>query len=270
MDRALAQVNDAISTAAESTKRPKNKDEDEWLRLSEFLCELDLDVQDRGETGLVISLSKPFQRLLKYPLLFQNLLFHTDPTTFEYESTLQIVAEVENIVRSIEDEIFRKEERDKTCDILARIEGLDNVQQLAVPKASRILIEEQMVAPEEWSDNSKSSPGTWITTGSSSFKRFNDVPQSGGGGLGGEKDIWLVIFNDVVLRCRRTGMTSIPLGATHSSKADKADSLSEPEGNPKYATTGRTNSSAQLRNLYKFIKARVFFNRVLKLTALLD
>jgi hypothetical protein len=30
---------------------------------------------DLGETGLIISLSKPFQRLLKYPLLFQNLLF---------------------------------------------------------------------------------------------------------------------------------------------------------------------------------------------------
>jgi hypothetical protein len=30
---------------------------------------------DKGESGLVISLSKPFQRLLKYPLLFQNLLY---------------------------------------------------------------------------------------------------------------------------------------------------------------------------------------------------
>ena len=60
------------------------------------------------------SLSKPFQRLLKYPLLFQNLLFHTDPSTYEYESTLQMVAEVETIVRSIEDEKIHKEERDKT------------------------------------------------------------------------------------------------------------------------------------------------------------
>ena len=28
-----------------------------------------------GESGLAICLSKPFQRLLKYPLLFQNLLY---------------------------------------------------------------------------------------------------------------------------------------------------------------------------------------------------
>ena len=80
---------------------------------------------DKGETGLAISLSKPFQRLLKYPLLFQNLLFHTDPSTFEYESTLQMVAEIEKIVRSIEDEKIQKEERDKTLDALARIDGLD-------------------------------------------------------------------------------------------------------------------------------------------------
>lgn len=83
---------------------------------------------EKGETGLAISLSKPFQRLLKYPLLFQNLLFHTDPSTFEYESTLEMVAEVEKIVRSIEDEKIQQEERDKTRDVLARIEGLDKVK----------------------------------------------------------------------------------------------------------------------------------------------
>lgn len=80
---------------------------------------------EKGETGLAISLSKPFQRLLKYPLLFQNLLFHTDPSTFEYESTLKMVDEVEKIVRSIEDEKIQKEERDKTRDMFARIDGLE-------------------------------------------------------------------------------------------------------------------------------------------------
>lgn len=37
--------------------------------------ELDELAADKGESGLAISLSKPFQRLLKYPLLLQNLLF---------------------------------------------------------------------------------------------------------------------------------------------------------------------------------------------------
>lgn len=36
-----------------------------------------------------------------------------------------MVAEVEKIVRSIEDEKIQKEERDKTRDVLARIEGLE-------------------------------------------------------------------------------------------------------------------------------------------------
>lgn len=39
------------------------------------LQELDELASDKGESGLAISLSKPFQRLLKYPLLLQNLLY---------------------------------------------------------------------------------------------------------------------------------------------------------------------------------------------------
>lgn len=253
LERALEQANDAISTS-NSTKRPKNKDVDEWLKVCVFLRRLENDAQDRGETGLAISLSKPFQRLLKYPLLFQNLLFHTDPSTFEYESTLHMVAEVENIVRSIEDEKIQKEERDKTRDILARIEGLDKVKQLAAPKPSRVLVEERMLAPRDLSDASKpSSPPPVGTTkavkGKTSFKRLSDVLQNGGSGVGGKKDMWLVVFSDVVLRCQRTGTTSLPLGSAHASRAN-----SLPEGKTKYATTGRRNSTARPRNLYKFIK----------------
>jgi hypothetical protein len=253
LERALEQANDAISIN-NSSKRPKNKDTDEWLKVSAFLRKLEGDAQDRGETGLAISLSKPFHRLLKYPLLFQNLLFHTDPSTFEYESTLQMVAEVENIVRSIEDEKIQKEERDKTRDILARIEGLDKVKQLAAPKPSRVLVEERMLTPRESSDASKPSPPPAGTTkavkGKTSFKRFSDALQ-GGGGVGGKKDMWLVVFSDVVLRCQRTGTTSLPLGSAHASRANSMPDL---QGKSKYATTGRRNSSARPRNLYKFIK----------------
>jgi hypothetical protein len=254
LERALEQANEAISTS-NSSKRQKNKDTDEWLKVSGFLRKLEIDAQDRGETGLAISLSKPFQRLLKYPLLFQNLLYHTDPSTFEYESTLQMVAEVENIVRSIEDEKIQKEERDKTRDILARIEGLDKVKQLAAPKPSRVLVEERMVDPRDSGDASKplSPPPAGSTRGvkgKASFKRLSDVLQSSGG-IGGKKDMWLVVFNDVVLRCQRTGTTSLPLGSAHASRTT---SLPEIQGKSKYATTSRRNSSARPRNLYKFIK----------------
>ena len=254
LERALEQVDNALSTA-NVTKKPKKQDADQWLRVCQYIQKLEVIASEKGETGLAISLSKPFQRLLKYPLLFQNLLFHTDPSTFEYESTLQMVAEVETIVRSIEDEKIQKEERDKTRDVFARIEGLDKVKQLMVPKPSRQLIEERPVigvnpmsekgAPPPASQNPKG------VKGKASLKRLSDVLQVNSSGIGGKKDQWLVVFNDVVLRCQRTGTTSLPLSTTTTSRTN---SMPELQGKAKYATTGRRNSQGKPRNLYKFLK----------------
>ncbi|EFI28387.1 hypothetical protein CC1G_13921 [Coprinopsis cinerea okayama7 len=255
LERALEQVDAALSNV--TTKKPKKQDAAEWLKVCKALQKLEENAVDKGETGLAITLSKPFQRLLKYPLLFQNLLFHTDPSTFEYESTLQMVAEVENIVRSIEDEKIQKEERDKTRDVFARIEGLDKVRQLALPKPSRVLIEERACAPGasplSSSVKANSSPppvanGKGVR-GKSSFKRLSDVLQSNS--VGGKKDLWFVVFNDVVLQCQRTGTTSLPLVASVNSRTN---SLPDFQGKAKYATTGRRNSYTKPRNLYKFIK----------------
>lgn len=255
LERALEQVDAALQNV--TTKKPKKQDAGEWQKVCKFLQKLEEDACDKGETGLAITLSKPFQRLLKYPLLFQNLLFHTDPSTFEYESTLQMVAEVETIVRSIEDEKIQKEERDKTRDIFARIEGLDKVRQLALPKPSRVLVEERPctlnVNPLD-SSKPSSPPPTVNAKGvktRSSFKRLSDVLHSGNSGIGGKKDLWFVVFNDVVLQCQRTGTTSLPLvSATNS----RTNSLPEFQGKAKYATTGRRNQQTKPRNLYKFIK----------------
>lgn len=261
LERALEQVDNALS-AASASKKPKKQDADQWVKITQYLQKLEISASEKGETGLAISLSKPFQRLLKYPLLFQNLLYHTDPSTFEYESTLQMVAEVETIVRSIEDEKIQKEERDKTRDVFARIEGLDKVKQLMVPKPSRVLVEERPVtgvnpltdsslkpssSPPPTSGNPKN------VKGKTSFKRLSDVLQSNNNGIGGKKDLWLVVFNDVVLRCQRTGTTSLPLvSATNS----RTNSLPELQGKAKYATTGRRTAHTKPRNMYKFLKVR--------------
>ncbi|KAL0570820.1 hypothetical protein V5O48_011135 [Marasmius crinis-equi] len=252
LERALEQVDAALSNV--STKKPKNQDMAEWQKVCNLLQKLEENASEKGETGLAITLSKPFQRLLKYPLLFQNLLFHTDPSTFEYESTLQMVAEVESIVRSIEDEKIQKEERDKTRDVFARIEGLDKVRQVALPKPSRVLVEERQCAPSAGASSSPLKSGSGSPPpamnskgirGKSSFKRLSDVLSTG------KKDLWLVVFNDVVLLCQRTGTTSLPLvSATNS----RTNSLPELQGRSKYATTGRRNSHTKPRNLYKFIK----------------
>jgi len=127
LESALEQVEHALTTyTSQASKRAsKRLDETDLGRLGKALLSLEELAAERGESGLQISLSKPFQRLLKYPLLFQNLLFNTDPSLKEYEATLAMVDDVEEIVRAIEDEKASMEEREKTRDVWARIEGLD-------------------------------------------------------------------------------------------------------------------------------------------------
>ncbi|KZV90404.1 Dbl homology domain-containing protein [Exidia glandulosa HHB12029] len=259
LERALEQVDDALSNAM--MKRPKKQDAADWAKFCKFLQTLEDEAAARSETGLAISLSKPFQRLLKYPLLFQNLLFHTDPSTFEYESTLLMVSEVETIVRSIEDEKIQKEERDKTRDIFARIDGLEKVKMLALPKPSRLLVEERQATPDasvEGTRSAPSSPPTSTRAGvkpKSSFKRFSDVLQPGNSsGIGGKKDQWLVVFNDVILRCQRTGTTTLPIASATSTTSSRTNSMPELQAKQKFSTNGRRASQGKPRNLYKFLK----------------
>lgn len=259
LERALEQVDNALSTAS-ATKKPKKQDADQWVKVCQYLQQLEVTASEKGETGLAISLSKPFQRLLKYPLLFQNLLFHTDPSTFEYESTLQMVAEVETIVRSIEDEKIQKEERDKTRDVFGRIEGLDKVKQLMLPKPSRVLMEERPVIAVSTAPEKGTSPPTAqrppAVKGKTSFKRLSDVLQAAGSsGIGGKKDQWLVVFNDVVLRCQRIGTTSLPMGSATNARTT---SLPDLQGKSKYGTQARRNSQVKPRNLYRFLKVSLW------------
>lgn len=261
LERALEQVDNALS-AASAAKKPKSQDAAEWFQVCKYLQRLEGAAADSGETGLAITLSKPFQRLLKYPLLFQNLLFHTDPSTFEYESTLQMVAEVESIVRSIEDEKIQKEDRDRTRDVFARIEGLDKVKQLSLPKPSRILLEERVIIgvnPQNGTTRSSPAPPPTATSpksvkGKTSFKRLSDVLQTNTSGVGGKKDLWLVVFNDVVLRCQRTGTTTLPLVSTTAGSSSRTTSMPELNKSKQYGTSSRRNAHTKPRNMYKFVK----------------
>lgn len=197
-------------------KQLRRQEGDHLSKFGAYLRQLEQTAAEKGHVGLAIALSIPFQRLLIYPAMFQKLLFYTDPSSFEYERTLQMVVEVEAMVRSIKDEKVLKEESDKMRDVLRRIDGLEKVKPLSVPKPSRILMEEHLVTP----------------TGPSSS------------GIGGRNDLWLIVFNDAVLRCRRTGITFLPIG----------DSMSEIQGKSRFAIASQKNSHAKPRNLYKFIK----------------
>ncbi|KAG8833772.1 hypothetical protein FRC17_010145 [Serendipita sp. 399] len=261
LERALEQVSNYLNmnNVMKRSRQPESADD---TKLAKLLFHLEQEAAIRSETGIAISLSKPFQRLLKYPLLFQNLLFHTDPSTFEYESTLEMVSEVESIVRSIEDEKIQKEERDKTRDSLARIDGLEKDKVLAVFKPSRLLIEERP-QPGSFADlASKAPPPSAMNTTrdkgvkqKTSFRRISDVLTSkeDRNGLGSKRDLWIVEFNDVELLCQRVGTTTLPLSANMNTRSN---SNPDGQGKPKYASTNGRRASAQARprNLYRFLK----------------
>jgi hypothetical protein len=120
-----------------------------------------------------------------------------------------------------------------------------------------VLLEERLCNPTANGANgtrlSSSPPITKNVRGKSSFKRLSDV--LGTGGVGGKKDLWYVVFNDVVLQCQRTGTTSVPIAHT---AANRVNSLPDVGGKSKYATTGRRNSYTKPRNMYKFLKVRGF------------
>lgn len=173
-----------------------------WSKACAHLKRLDKIASEKGEAVLAASLTRPFQRLMKYPLLLQGILDKSQCSMAEYEATLQIINDINHILRSIEDDNISDDDRDRTRDAYARILGLDRVKQLAAPVSNRVLVKEH---------------------------RLESLHK---------KDIWLVAFSDVVLRCQRTGVTCLPLAKT-TTTADRI-ALTHP------------------RNLYNLLKVRLY------------
>jgi hypothetical protein len=75
LERGLEAVNDILATVgspkSKKTGSGASDEERNTRRLSKLIMRLEEQAAMRGESGLAICLSKPFQRLLKYPLLFQ-------------------------------------------------------------------------------------------------------------------------------------------------------------------------------------------------------
>ncbi|WWC68524.1 uncharacterized protein I206_102453 [Kwoniella pini CBS 10737] len=250
LEKALSQVDNSLKlfseamsgTSIKSKRLSKKLEETDEGCLSKRLAQLEEIANEKGEAGLVISLSKPFQRLLKYPLLFQNLLFNTDPSLKEYEATLSMVDQVEEIVRSIEDQKTTEEEREKTRDVWARIDGLERDKVIMAPKSDRLLISEiQLSVPS--SKTQKEKPTS--VKGKKSFKRLSDILK------GGDGDLWVIRFSDVSLLCEKTGITHLPIASFK--KATKSDS-SHDLANNKHGTMGKRSASVRARNLYRFVR----------------
>lgn len=130
LEKALQAVEDAMASIHPKAKSKSSEQDKENRKLAKYIIKLEERASARGESGLAICLSKPFQRLLKYPLLFQvshclprnnfqmveltvtqricftskpnfflmlSTLIHpsTDAATAEYEGTQQLALEID-------------------------------------------------------------------------------------------------------------------------------------------------------------------------------
>ncbi|KAK0538946.1 hypothetical protein OC842_001143 [Tilletia horrida] len=343
LERALEYLEEAaLMERAMRGKRIRKEKMTQTVAVGRAVAALEAIAAERGEPGLALFISKPFQRLLKYPLLFQNLLFHTDPSTYEFESTVAMVVEVERIVRSIEDEKVSAEERDRSRDAFARIDGITDKAVLK-PKPDRTLIEEKPLydegprralsesrtenvsQTEAQTSELTSGPRASVETRSHlsaahasgaaggaadggpqsslramlkskrSFRRLSDFLHTGPGGgenekggdasgsssgnaqtkapnLGSKRDLWVVRFSDVELRCQRTGTTTLPMvssaalrpeghgpyGANGSTGPYTEDEVPDFASRSQYSkerlrALRNTTLRAKTRNIYKFI-----------------
>ncbi|KAF7971719.1 hypothetical protein HWV62_20085 [Athelia sp. TMB] len=202
----------ALKQANKTASRKQSNQEDaiKWAKVYAAVKRLERNASANGETGFAASLSRPYQRLLRYPLFLQNLLDRSDCPISTASATLQIIANIKDMLRSIEGESVDDQERDQTWDAYARIEGLDRERDLAAPAPSRVLVAERMLDASSQTSFSSS-----------------------------KKELWLVEFNDVVLRCQRTGLTCVPQATARDS--------------PNVATTTQV-ARTKPRNLYKLVK----------------
>ena len=320
LQRAMEELEEAaLMERAFRGKRLKKERLSNTVGLGRTVAALEACAAEQGFAGLSIFVSMPFQRLLKYPLLFQNLLFHTDPSTHEFENTVAMVVEVERLVRSIEDEKVNAEERDKTRDVFARIDGITDRQVLR-PRPDRILIEETALydeharralsesAPKDgradmyFSDseggesstessrhrsgprNSSNQSGLRAALRSKrSYRRLSDFvtseearsSMSKAPAMGSKKDLWLIRFSDVEIKCQRIGVTALPMVSTAALRnTDDGVELGQ-DGVADFSTRSKdsrerlkalrnTTLRAKTRNLYKYVSVVAWRNVALR------
>ncbi|GHJ85557.1 hypothetical protein NliqN6_1959 [Naganishia liquefaciens] len=243
LDKALQQLDDCLVAASSNKKRTSGITMYNEMVVGTITRGLNDEAATKGETGLAIALSKPFQRLLKYPLLFQNLLFNTDATISEYNSCMKLLDEVNDIFRSMEDEKESKDDNERTRDALARINGLDRDPDLSLPCPSRFFVGEH-VAPL-----SECSAPTSERSHRRSFRRLSGLIQ---GHSQPAKEIWQVLFTDVTLLCQKVGTTAMPIHRSISSRTDEK----RMPARRKSIRSGRCSRQIETRNLYQFLSVK--------------
>ncbi|UZJ57321.1 hypothetical protein CBS101457_006641 [Exobasidium rhododendri] len=307
LERALDSLEEAsLMERAMRGKRLKKEKLTMTVGLGRAVASLESAALERGECSLAIFLAMPFQRLLKYPLLFQNLLFHTDASTFEFESTVKMVVDVEVMIRSIEDEKADKEERDKTLDAFARIDGIKD-KALLRPKRDRILVEETALYEENprraisESNNGSEAIEGGITNSPNKMDNMNSVNSANSTSsrtlraalkskrsyrrlsdflsiedrqnqstkapnMGSKRDIWILRFSDVELKCQRVGVTALPL--VSSVILQEQQTSHRESGQYDAGTTGMTEEEIKIKEEFKRTKESRERMKILRNTTL--
>ncbi|GAA5876015.1 hypothetical protein JCM3774_002314 [Rhodotorula dairenensis] len=232
LEEALADLDIHLRAAAASTAdrnrtklsfKPAGTARDpDRTRIGLVLQSLEAQAAAAGESSMGICLSKPLMRLAKLPLLMQALLYHTDPTTHEWEKTRTMALEVDKLVRSIENEKVEEEDREKARDALARIDGIRD-QALMAPRGVRVLLSEALAPP-------------LVMPVPNSTRRHSSAPIKRQPGNNSKE--WLITFSDVVVRAAKIGETDVPIGSSGIKEKTKQV---------------KARKAGELRNTYRYI-----------------
>lgn len=144
-----------------------------------------------------------------------------------------MVAEVQRIVRSIEDEKSSSEEREKTRDAWARIDGLEKAKQLMAPRPNRLLVSETNLTERKAAPSVRERKSQHL---------LGDILKKV------KPDQWLVKFTDVTLLCEINGTTTLPMSTTKATNSGlKSESVTDLSSKRK----SKRHQSLKARNLYK-------------------
>jgi len=147
---------------------------------------------------LTTYLLKPFQRLLQYPLLIQNLLKCTNRDGPDYEDTVTLKKKLDGILRDVEEQKLAHENKQRLRELESRIHGLGGFK-LAVD--NRQLLGERPACQKSDSLMKKPSLKKSLTVASDNPKRQSVRNLYA-------LNLYAIECNDIVLLAEKIGTTN--------------------------------------------------------------
>ncbi|CAI2162348.1 13708_t:CDS:2 [Funneliformis geosporum] len=144
---------------------------------------------------LTTYLLKPFQRLLKYPLLITNLLKCTDKDSFDFNKTVSLKSKLDEVLSNVEEQKRSHDNMERLRELETRIHGLGSFR-LAIN--NRQLLRE-VPACQNLSELKKQPSfrkSLTVTSAPMSSSKRHSV-----------RNLYALECNDIVLLAERTGIT---------------------------------------------------------------